>query len=160
MTVPPDLARELGAVWDMFRVGFGAALAALESRRDEALAGYPEAVRLARQLGLPTPTAEFLLDAVYVLRPEDPETPGLADEARAVHGGRRPRAARPARPGPRDDIAAGVRQGGRHTRRRRCDDRGNGPLARGAAAAPWAPIDGHVLHRLARAIDRKLSEAP
>ncbi len=79
----PVLVNQLGAFLDVLRLGLGAGVAALESRRDEALAGYREAVRLARQLSLPTTAAELLLDAVYVFGPDDPETSGFADEARA-----------------------------------------------------------------------------
>ena len=76
---------ELGAVWDMFRVGMAAGIAGLEERRDEAVGGYREAVRIARQLGLPGPAADLLLDAVHVLAPGDPERQAFADEARALY---------------------------------------------------------------------------
>ena len=79
----PEFAGEMGAVWEMLRVGLAAGLAALESRRDDAVGGYREAIRLARQLGLLTVAAEFMIDALYVLGPDDPETLGLAEEARA-----------------------------------------------------------------------------
>ena len=80
-----DLHEELGAVFDLQRAGLAAGLAALEERRDEAMVGYQEAFRLARQLETDTILAELLLDAVHVLGPDDPETPGFAAEARALY---------------------------------------------------------------------------
>jgi hypothetical protein len=74
----------MGAVWDLWRLGFGAGVAGLEGRREEAVAGYLESVRLARQIGALMLAADLLLDAVCVLGPDDPATPGFADEARSL----------------------------------------------------------------------------
>ena len=82
----PEFAAEVGAVWDLFRLGSGAGIAVLDSRLDEGLAGYREAVRIARQLGLRTTAGDLLLDAVYVLGPDDPDVPAFADEARELFG--------------------------------------------------------------------------
>jgi hypothetical protein len=79
-----ELAAEIGAVWDVYRLGLASGIAALESRSDEAVAGYLESVRLARQMGVLMLAADLLLDAVYVLGPDDPATSGFADEARAL----------------------------------------------------------------------------
>jgi hypothetical protein len=60
-------------------------VAALEGRRDDAVTGYHEAFRLVRQLEVPAILADHLVDAVTVLGPDDPETPGFATEARALY---------------------------------------------------------------------------
>jgi hypothetical protein len=80
----PGIATEIGAVFEMWRIGLNAGIAALESRHDDAVAGYRDAVRRARQLGLQMDAADLLLDAVFVLGPDDPETPAFADEARSL----------------------------------------------------------------------------
>ncbi len=80
-----DVSDEIGSVWDMFRIGIGAGIAALEGRRDEAIGGYREAVRLARQFRALGTAADLLLDAVHVLGPDDPERAAFADEARALY---------------------------------------------------------------------------
>ncbi|HEX5451430.1 MAG TPA: hypothetical protein VFW86_03490, partial [Candidatus Limnocylindrales bacterium] len=80
----PELPAEMGAVWDLWRLGFGAGVAGLEGRREEAVAGYLESVRLARQMGALMLAADLLLDAVCVLGPDDPATAGFADEARGL----------------------------------------------------------------------------
>jgi tetratricopeptide (TPR) repeat protein len=79
-----EIAGETGAVFDALRIGLNAGISALESRHDEAVAGYRDAVRRARQLSLSMDAADLLLDAVFVLGPSDPETPAFADEARAL----------------------------------------------------------------------------
>ena len=79
-----DFSEEIGSVWDMLRIGIEAGVAALEGRRDEAIAGYREAVRLARQFRSLGTAADLLLDAVYVLEPDDPERAAFADDARAL----------------------------------------------------------------------------
>jgi hypothetical protein len=80
----PVLQLERGAIYEVDRLGFAAGIAALEGRRDEAVAGYHEAFRVARQLDLTAILADHLLTAVIALGPGDPETPALADEARSL----------------------------------------------------------------------------
>jgi class 3 adenylate cyclase/tetratricopeptide (TPR) repeat protein len=80
-----EFAEELGTIYDLVRSGIAAGIAALEGRRDEAIGGYRETVRLARQSSLSGIEAELLLDAVYVLGPDDPEQSAFADEARALY---------------------------------------------------------------------------
>jgi len=80
----PEMVGEIGAFFDVMRIGLNAGVAALEGRRDDAIGGYRDAVRRARQLGLQMSAADHLLDAVFVLGPGDPETPAFADEARAL----------------------------------------------------------------------------
>ena len=80
-----ELAEELGATADIERAGLAAGVAALSGRRDEAIAGYHEALRLARQVGNVGSLTDQLVDAVYVLGPDDPDTPGFAAEARAIY---------------------------------------------------------------------------
>ncbi|MFL5675173.1 MAG: AAA family ATPase [Chloroflexota bacterium] len=87
-----DQILEIGGLFDVHRLGFGAGIAALEGHRDEAVAGYLESVRRARQIGMLLPAADLLLDAVYVLGPDDPATPAFADEARALYTAARARA--------------------------------------------------------------------
>ncbi len=79
------LREVLGAVFDVERTGLAAGIAALDGRRTEAVAGYHEAFRLARQVGHTATLADLLLDAVIVLGPEDSDTPGFADEARRIY---------------------------------------------------------------------------
>jgi hypothetical protein len=80
----PEFTSEIGADLDMWRIGLNAGIRALESRRDDAVGGYRDAVRRARQLGLQMGAADLLLDAVFVLGPNDPDALAFADEARAL----------------------------------------------------------------------------
>ena len=80
-----ELKDEIGAIWDMLRIGIEAGIAALDGRRDEAIGGYREAVRRARQFRTLGTAADLLLDAVYALPPGDPERTAFADEARALY---------------------------------------------------------------------------
>ena len=80
-----DFREEIGSVWDMLRIGIEAGIAALDGRRDEAIGGYREAVRLARQFRTLGTAADLLLDAVYALPPGDPERTAFAEEARALY---------------------------------------------------------------------------
>jgi hypothetical protein len=80
-----ELKDEIGAVWDMLRIGIEAGIAALDGRRDEAIGGYREAVRRARQFRTLGTAADLLVDAVYALPPGDPERTAFADEARALY---------------------------------------------------------------------------
>ena len=79
------LSEEIGSVWDMLRIGIEAGIAGLDGRRDEAIGGYREAVRRARQFQATAIAADLLLDAVYALPPGDPERTAFADEARALY---------------------------------------------------------------------------
>ncbi|HVA86920.1 MAG TPA: hypothetical protein VNF73_11475 [Candidatus Saccharimonadales bacterium] len=61
-----------------------AGIAALEGRRDEALAGFRDACRRYRELGADFPFAWIVLDALILLGPEEPAIRDQADEARAI----------------------------------------------------------------------------
>jgi class 3 adenylate cyclase/tetratricopeptide (TPR) repeat protein len=80
----PEIAGEIGAVFDTIRIGLNAGISALESRHDDAVAGFRDSVRRARQLGLLMGAADLLLDAAFVLGPDDPDALAFADEARAL----------------------------------------------------------------------------
>ncbi len=86
------LREELGLTFDRDRLSLRASLAALDGRRDEAVAGYREAARLSRELDDPLGLAETLLDAVITLGPTDPESAVFAAEARLVYERRGARA--------------------------------------------------------------------
>ena len=75
---------ELGAYFDRERLCLRAGLAAIEGRRDEAVAGFRESARAARQLDDPWGLAETLLDAVITLGADDPEVAAFAGEARLI----------------------------------------------------------------------------
>ncbi len=122
----PELQAELGVLFDIDRTGLAAGVAALEGRRDESVAGYREAFRLARQLDVPAVLADQLLDAVLVLGPDDPESPGFADQARSIYERaaarayldrldealRRPATPPRSAPGPSAGVPAGEAPGG------------------------------------------------
>jgi class 3 adenylate cyclase/tetratricopeptide (TPR) repeat protein len=78
------LETELGAYFDRERLCLRAGLAAIEGRRDEAVAGFRESARAARQLDDPWGLAETLLDAVITLGADDPEVAAFAGEARLI----------------------------------------------------------------------------
>jgi tetratricopeptide (TPR) repeat protein len=86
------LREELGLTFDRDRLSLRSSLAALDGRRDEAVAGYREAIRLSRELDDPLGLAETLLDAIITLGPTDPESAGFASEARLVYERRGARA--------------------------------------------------------------------
>jgi class 3 adenylate cyclase/tetratricopeptide (TPR) repeat protein len=62
----------------------GASLAALAGRRGEALAGFADALRRWRDLGLVYEAALCTTSMVKLLGPSDPETRAAADDARTV----------------------------------------------------------------------------
>jgi class 3 adenylate cyclase/tetratricopeptide (TPR) repeat protein len=66
------------------RAAAWAGVAALEGRREEALAGYRDAVRRLRAIGYDFEVARVQLDAALLLGVEAPELRAGADEARAV----------------------------------------------------------------------------
>ncbi len=81
----PVLQAELGAEFDILRSGLSAGVSALAGQRDEAVGRYAETARTARQISHPGTLADLLLDAVFVLGADDPETRAFADEARQVY---------------------------------------------------------------------------
>jgi hypothetical protein len=62
----------------------GAALAAIDGRRAEALVGFTDAIRQWRELGLHVEAAVCALNLVTMLGASEPETRAAADEAGAV----------------------------------------------------------------------------
>jgi tetratricopeptide (TPR) repeat protein len=81
----PALGAEVGRLRDLERRAIEGGIAALEGRRDEAVALLQEATRGIRALDVPLLLADRLLDAIYVLGPDDPAVPAMADEARAIY---------------------------------------------------------------------------
>ena len=86
------LRDDIGLIFDRGRLSLRASLAAIDGRRDEAVAGYREATRLSRELDDPLGLADTLLDAIMTLGPTDPEAAGFAAEARLVYERRGARA--------------------------------------------------------------------
>jgi class 3 adenylate cyclase/tetratricopeptide (TPR) repeat protein len=80
----PAYRAELGVYRDAERLAIDAGIAGLEGRRDESVAMYQDAARAFRSLDCPQDLAWTLLDAAYVLGPEDPAVPPMADEARRI----------------------------------------------------------------------------
>jgi tetratricopeptide (TPR) repeat protein len=66
------------------RVAASASTAALDGRRDDALAGFRESIDLLRAIHDRFGLAERVIDLLFVLGPGDPGTPELAAEARAI----------------------------------------------------------------------------
>ena len=73
-----------GTAIELSRTTIRAGIAALEGRRAEALAGYREALRGWRNLGLPWFMALTAVDALTLLGPDEPELHAAGEEARAV----------------------------------------------------------------------------
>ena len=80
----PALRAEIGVLRDAERLAIASGIAGLEGRRDESVALYQEAARAFRGLDSQQDLGWVLLDMVYVLGPDDPAVPAMADEARAV----------------------------------------------------------------------------
>jgi len=66
------------------RAAAWAGIAALEGRRDEAIAGYRDALKRYREIGYDFQVARVALDMLILLGPDLPEAGAIADEARAV----------------------------------------------------------------------------
>ena len=80
-----SLQEELGAEFDILRSGLSAGVTGLAGRRDEAIRAYHETLHTARRIEHLGSVADLLVDAVFVLGPDDPETPAFAAEARAIY---------------------------------------------------------------------------
>lgn len=66
------------------RAAAWAGIAALEGRRDEAIAGYRDALKRYREIGYDFQVARVDLDMLMLLSPDLPEAGAVAEEARAV----------------------------------------------------------------------------
>jgi class 3 adenylate cyclase/tetratricopeptide (TPR) repeat protein len=66
------------------RAAAWAGIAALEGRRDEAIAGYRDALKRYREIGFDFEVARVELDMLMLLGPDLPEARAAAEEARAV----------------------------------------------------------------------------
>jgi tetratricopeptide (TPR) repeat protein len=66
------------------RAAAWAGIAALEGRRDEAIAGYRDALKRYREIGFDFEVARGELDMLMLLGPDLPEARAAAEEARAV----------------------------------------------------------------------------
>ncbi len=81
----PAYLAEVGRLRDVERRVAGAGLAALADRRDDAVSMYQDASRALRSIDAPLILADAMLDAAYVLGPDDPAVPAMADEARSIY---------------------------------------------------------------------------
>lgn len=66
------------------RAAAWAGIAALEGRRDKAIAGYRDALKRYREIGYDFEVARVELDMLMLLGPDLPEARAVAEEARAV----------------------------------------------------------------------------
>ncbi len=79
-----DADKDTTAAQRTSQIAIHAGIAALEGRSDEAAAGYGEALKHYRALGLDFELAGAALDWVLLLGPGTPEARAAADEARAI----------------------------------------------------------------------------
>jgi tetratricopeptide (TPR) repeat protein len=77
------LTSEHGAAVDAHQVAFGAAIAAMEGRREDALRGYADAMRRLRDLDQPFFEAMTATDMAIVLDPAEPAVRAAAEVAHA-----------------------------------------------------------------------------
>jgi hypothetical protein len=73
-----------GKAIDVDRTAIAAGLAALEGRRDDAVAGYRAALAGWRDLGLPWDEVVTSIEFVRFLGPDEPEAAAAADAARVI----------------------------------------------------------------------------